>query len=161
MVYVFRKFGFHLFCAWLCATMRPSFSMECFVGSQAIINEVYVNKSSSSSIIEVSLIQTETQLEVEKCPSETCACCSYFYNVSESQYCVSWSADNKQGCDLQTPKINEPVYKLSTSSCDTPLCNKCFGLQSPARGKAVSIIFTAFYSLVLCTSHSFGLSRLF
>ena len=120
-----------------------SLSMECFVGSQAIIKRASVNES-SGNIIETSVMQTETQLKIEQCEDETCACCSYFYNVSESRYCVSWSAENIQSCELQTPKISEPVYKLTTSACDTPRCNECFGLQSSATTSVVSVAVIAF-----------------
>ena len=119
--------------------LRPSFSMDCFVGSQAIIKRASVNES-SGKIVQISTVQTVNQFKIEQCPYENCACCSYFYNVSESQYCVSWSAENLQGCELQTPKISEPVYALKATSCDTPQCNECFGLQSSATQTALPLV---------------------
>ena len=114
-----KKF-FALF-ALLFQTIR---AMRCFEGNAGIQKDEDVSVS----------IEMYNNLQYDQCPGEVCMCCSYYYNVSDTEHCVSWTSESHESCMKETPQLTEASYEVTTRTCSSDGCNNCFdGISSASK----------------------------
>ena len=121
------------------------FAMRCLEGNVGITKKSNIDAGTSVNI------EMYNNLRFDECPSEICTCCSYYYNVSDAEHCVSWTSASHDSCIQETPTLNEASYELTTKTCSSDGCNNCFEGVSSAT-KLVSRLSYQIIFLATCFS---------